>query len=542
MNSTPVTSGSQTPPATILKEASRRRTFAIISHPDAGKSTTTEALALHASAIGRAGAVHGKEGRGGVVSDWLDMEKERGISITSAALQFTVGDVQVNMLDTPGHADFSEDTYRVLSAVDCAVMLVDAAKGLEPQTLKLFEVCRARRTPVITFINKWDRPAREPLELMDEINTRLELPTTAVTWPVGEGGDFRGVVDHRTGNMIEFERSAGGATIAGENILTPAEALAKHGDVWTQALEEQELMEAEFEGDPWESFWRGDSSPVLFGAAVHNLGVSHLLQTLVEHAPPPAPWPENDGSHRPLESPFSGFVFKVQAGMDTAHRDRLAFVRICSGKFERGMQMQHGTTHRSFVSKYAQSVFGRERHTVEEAYPGDIVGLVNATNLRVGDTLYQEVAPDFPPLPRFAPEHFAVVYVKDSSKSKQFRKGISQLDEEGVVQVCTSDLRGSASPVLAAVGPMQFEVVQNRMEHEFNAPIAIDHLPYTIARRPLPEAVETIKRAHGAEVLTRSDGTDIAVFVNQWRMGTIAGDLPSGSLLPLFGEETILLE
>ncbi|GMA38950.1 peptide chain release factor 3 [Mobilicoccus caccae] len=525
-------------PARVKQEAARRRTFAIISHPDAGKSTLTEALALHAAAIVRAGAVHGKHGRQGVTSDWLEMERARGISITSSALQFTVGDVHINMLDTPGHADFSEDTYRVLAAVDCAVMLLDAAKGLEPQTLKLFEVCRARRIPVITFVNKWDRPGLEPLALLDEIHARLGLETVPVTWPVGVAGDFRGVVDRRTGGMVEYERTPGGVTLAREQDLSPEEAVARHGEDWVRAREEHELLALTAEEDR-DAFLRGESTPVLFGAAVLNMGVGALLDLLVDTAPAPAPWPLIDGGARELDAPFSGFVFKVQAGMDTAHRDRLAFVRVCSGRFERGMPLVHAATGRPFVSKYAQSVFGRERHTVDEAYPGDIVGLVNAAALRVGDTLYDGPPVTFPPVPRFSPEHFRVARVADAGRSKQFRRGITQLDEEGVVQVCHSDARGSASPVLAAVGPMQFEVVSHRMASEFNAPIRLEALPYEIARRPVPEVVGDVTRAIGAEVLERTDGTLMAVFRDKWRLATIERDLPPGSLRPLFGEEHV---
>ncbi|WP_051992255.1 peptide chain release factor 3 [Mobilicoccus pelagius] len=537
-NDSTTSTGGAGRPARVLEEASRRRTFAIISHPDAGKSTTTEALALHAAAIGRAGAVHGKGDRKGVTSDWLDMEKERGISITSSALQFRVGDVRINMLDTPGHADFSEDTYRVLSAVDCAVMLIDAAKGLEPQTLKLFEVCRARRIPIITFVNKWDRPALEPLAILDEIDTRLGLATVPVTWPVGPGGEFHGVVDRRTGRMIEYARAAGGATLAQEHDLSPEGALDRFGEDWVRAEEEHELVEP-WDEDAHEAFLRGETSPVLFGAAVANMGVGALLDLLVEAAPSPAPWPLADGGERPLDAPFSGFVFKVQAGMDAAHRDRLAFVRVCSGRFERGMPLVHAASGRSFVSKYAQSVFGRDRRTVDEAFPGDIVGLVNAAALRVGDTLYDGPPALFPPVPRFSPEHFSIARVADAGRSKQFRKGIAQLDEEGVVQVCVSDRRGTASPVLAAVGPMQFEVVSDRMAHEFNAPIRLEPLPYSIARRPEPEIVDTINRTMGAEVLHRTDGTPVAVFRDQWRLSTVQGDLPAGSLKPLFGEESL---
>lgn len=517
--------------------ASRRRTFAVISHPDAGKSTLTEALALHAQAIAQAGAVHGKGARRGTVSDWLEMEQARGISITSAVLQLTVDDVVLNLLDTPGHADFSEDTYRVLSAVDCAVMLLDAAKGLEPQTLKLFEACRVRRTPVITVINKWDRPGQEPLALLDEIQQRLGVTPTPLNWPVGIAGDFRGVVDAATGGMTQFTRTPGGATVAGREELDAGEAARRHGQDWHAATEELELLTASGQVHDQEEFLAARTTPVLFTAAVINFGVAELLEAVTRLAPPPGPWSDVQGVAQPVDGPLSGFVFKVQTGMDRSHRDRIAFMRVCSGRFERGMVLTHAGTGRPFQTKYAQSVFGRERETIDEAYPGDVVGLVNAHALHVGDTLHEGRAVHYPPLPRFAPEHFAVVRARETGRSKQFRRGIEMLDQEGVVQVLVSDRRGAQAPVLAAVGPMQFEVATHRLEHEFGAQAVLEPLGYGIARRTTPNAMPVVDGKHGAEVLRRTDGTLVALFTDRWRMGTVESELPRGSLLPMFGAD-----
>nr|BFF22667.1 peptide chain release factor 3 [Glycomyces mayteni] len=452
----------------ISAEAARRRTFAVISHPDAGKSTITEALALHGRAISTAGAVHGKGDRKGVVSDWMSMEQDRGISITSAALQFEYRGCVVNLLDTPGHADFSEDTYRVLTAVDAAVMLLDAAKGLEPQTLKLFEVCRARRIPVITFVNKWDRPAKDALELIEEIETRIGIKPTPVTWPVGVGGEFRGVIERigfgpwrdgrrETGpqvpGMVRYERSPGGERSAIAEQLGAEEAAAQFGAEYERAQEESELLsevEADFDQKTFEA---GQTTPTLFGAALVHFGVGQLLDLLVDIAPSPFSREDAKGEPRELETGFSGFVFKSQANMNASHRDQLAFIRVCSGRFERGMQVTQAQGGRTMSTKYAQTLFGSARDTVDEAWPGDIVGLVNATGLSVGDTIYQGKAVEYPPLPAFAPEHFGALQMHDTSKAKRFRRGIAQLDAEGVVQVLYSERRGEATPVLAAVGP-----------------------------------------------------------------------------------------
>jgi len=533
----------------IAAEAARRRTFAVISHPDAGKSTITEALALYGRAISSAGAVHGKGDRKGVVSDWMSMEQDRGISITSAALQFEYRGCVVNLLDTPGHADFSEDTYRVLTAVDAAVMLLDAAKGLEPQTLKLFEVCRARRIPVITFVNKWDRPAKDALELIEEIETRIGIKPTPVTWPVGVGGEFRGVIERvgfgeevqgrraagpQVPGMVRYERSPGGQQLATAEFLDEASAIAQFGPDYERAQEESELLsEVEADFDP-KTFESGQTTPTLFGAALVHFGVGQLLDLLVDIAPSPFAREDAAGEPRELEAGFSGFVFKSQANMNASHRDQLAFIRVCSGRFERGMQVTQAQGKRTMSTKYAQTLFGSARDTVDEAWPGDIVGLVNATGLSVGDTIYAGRAVEYPPLPAFAPEHFGALQMHDTSKAKRFRRGIAQLDAEGVVQVLYSERRGEATPVLAAVGPLQFEVTVARLQAEFDVPATIDHLPFQLARLTDAEGAQRLRTAPGVEVFTRPrDGAHLVALPNKYRIQTIVNDYPGLVLEPL---------
>jgi peptide chain release factor 3 len=413
----------------------------------------------------------------------MELEQKRGISITSAVLQFPYGDDVLNLLDTPGHRDFSEDTYRVLAAVDAAVMVLDAAKGIEAQTLKLFEVCRARNVPLLTFLNKWDRPGRDGLELLDEIESRLDLQPVPVTWPVGWAGDFRGLVDRRTGRFVRYGRTAHGAAEASEDVLDAAAAEAAEGDAWRAAADEVALLD-EVAGtvDP-DLFLAGEQSPVFVGSALTNFGVRLLLDGIVDLAPPPAARLDADGAARKLDDPFSAFVFKVQANMDPAHRDRVAFVRVCSGRFERGMVVTHEPTGRPFATKYAHSVFGQERDTLDEAYPGDIVALVNATDVRVGDTLYVDAPVAFPPAARVRPRALRVGPGPRHGRFKQFRKGIAQLDEEGVVQVLRDADLGDQAPLLAAVGPMQLEVASWRLEHEFGAATELTPTAYTVARR-----------------------------------------------------------
>lgn len=519
------------------EEAARRRTFAVISHPDAGKSTLTEALALHAHAIQSAGAVHGKGSRRGVASDWMEMEQARGISVTSAVMQFEHRGQVLNLLDTPGHSDFSEDTYRVLAAVDCAIMLIDAAKGLEEQTRKLFDVCRHRGVPVITFVNKWDRPGLEALELLDEIEREFRLKPTPVTWPVGIAGDLRGLVDVREpGRMLRYTRTPGGSKEALEKVVDAGRAADEEGEDWVRSVEELALLVETGGEHERETFEAGVTTPVFFGAALSNIGVRLLLDAVVDLAPPPAPRPLEGGGVRPVEAPFSGLVFKVQANMDRAHRDRIAFMRVCSGVFERGMTVTRAATGKPFATKYAHSVFGQDRTSVELAYPGDVVGLVNAASLRVGDTLYAEKPAVFPPMPTFAPEHFAVVRPADIGRTKQFRRGIAQLDEEGVVQVLVSDRRGEQAPVLAAVGPMQFDVVQHRMENEFGAAVRLEPLGYSLARATDKAGAEALNRSrlvHGEAMVRIRDGVHLGLFPNRWHTSSFEREFPDAPLEPL---------
>ncbi|WP_027018857.1 peptide chain release factor 3 [Corynebacterium sputi] len=543
--------------SSIASEADRRRTFAVIAHPDAGKSTLTEALALHAQVITEAGAVHGKAGRKATVSDWMDMEKDRGISIASSALQFEYqpenhsGEpYMINLVDTPGHADFSEDTYRVLTAVDAAVMLVDGAKGLEPQTLKLFRVCKSNGIPIVTVINKWDRPGKAPLELMDEIVAEIGLQPTPLFWPVGEAGDFRGLMrrgeDGEPVEFIRFERTAGGSTIAEESHLTPDEAAAEQGVTWEAAAEESELLSADAADHDQEMYLAGETSPVIFASAMLNWGVHQILDTLCDLAPAPGPRLSDpkavaastsamDEVREPTDD-FSGVVFKVQAGMDSNHRDKLAFLRIVSGEFERGMQVTHAQSGRGFSTKHALTVFGRTRSTVTEAFPGDIVGLVNAGSLAPGDTIYSGRKVQFTPMPSFAPEHFRTLRAKSLGKYKQFRKAVDQLDAEGVVQVLRNDARGDAAPVLAAVGPMQFEVMQARMQVEYNVETLLEPVPYSIARRTDEATVPELSRQRGVEIFTRTDGAIIALFGDKWKLSFIEKEHPEFTLETLVAD------
>ncbi|MEZ5137603.1 MAG: peptide chain release factor 3 [Acidimicrobiales bacterium] len=519
---------------TPAAEAARRRTFAIISHPDAGKTTLTEKFLLYGGALTTgAGAVKARGDRRSATSDWMEMEQQRGISITSTVLQFPYRDRVVNLLDTPGHRDFSEDTYRVLAAADAAVMVLDAAKGIEPQTLKLFEVCKARQMPLITFINKWDRPGRDALELLDEIEAKIGVTAAPVTWPVGIAGDFRGVLDRRTGEFVRFTRTARGATEAPEEVVEGDRALAEEGDAYATALEEGELLETMGLDHDEELFLGGELSPTFFGSALTNFGVRLLLDSVIDLAPAPTARPDEHDEPRNLDDPFSGFVFKVQANMDKAHRDRIAFVRVCSGRFERGMVVTHEPTGKPFATKYAHTVNGADRETLEEAYPGDVVGLVNATDVRVGDTLWLDERVAFPRIPSFAPEHFSVVRVRDTSKFKQFRKGVAQLDEEGVVQVLRDPDLGDQAPVLAAVGPMQFEVAVHRLETEFGAPVELSPTSYTVARRTDAASASALRAMRGVDVLGRSDGTLIAVFESVYWLDRLAADQPELVLEPL---------
>ena len=512
-----------------IVEAARRRTFAIISHPDAGKTTLTEKFLLYGGALsGEAGAVKARSDRRSATSDWMALEQQRGISITSTVLQFPYRDHVVNLLDTPGHRDFSEDTYRVLTAADGAIMVLDAAKGIEPQTLKLFEVCRDRGLPLLTFLNKWDRPGKEALELLDEIQDQIGLTPTPVTWPVGYAGDFRGVIDRRDGSYTRYTRVARGSKMAPEEVIDPDRAAEEEGAAWQATQDELELLE--HQSLDMASFLAGETTPTFVGSAITNFGVGKLLDAVIDLFPAPSPRASAGGEARPLDAPFSGFVFKVQANMDPSHRDRIAFLRVCSGRFERGMVVTHARTGKPFATKYAHQVFGQERETVEEAFPGDVVGLVNATDVRVGDTLYESQPVEFPPIPTFAPEHFSIARVRDTGRFKQFRKGIAQLDEEGVVQLLRDRDLGDQAPVLAAVGPMQFDVALWRLEHEFGAPTELSPTSYRVARRTDEESRAQLRAMRGVDVLDRSDGALIALFESSYWLDRLIGEEPDLTL------------
>jgi peptide chain release factor 3 len=518
---------------TPVQEAARRRTFAIISHPDAGKTTLTEKFLLYAGALVEAGSVKGKGGQRAATSDWMELEQKRGISITSAVMQFEYRGCEINLLDTPGHRDFSEDTYRVLAAVDAVVMVLDSAKGIEPQTLKLFEVCRARNLPVITFLNKFDRPVLDPLELLDEIESKIRLRPTPVTWPVGDAGDFRGVIDRQRNVFVRFTRTARGSTIAPEEEMTFDEAAAQEGTLWQKAIDGVGLLDAVGADLDMESFLAGESTPLFVGSALTDFGIRALLDAIVDLIPAAPPRLDVNGDPRPLDAPCSAFVFKVQANMDRSHRDRIAFVRICSGKFERGMSMTVSRTGRPFATKYASSVFGAERSTVDEAFPGDVVGLVNANGLQLGDTLYEAEPVTFPGIPRFAPELFTNARPRDTSKIKQFRRGIEVLEEEGVVQVLRDPSMGDAALVLAAVGQLQFEVFAHRLDSEFNAPVELTGSPYQAIRGTDEESAERLRQISGIRILNRADGSMVALFENIYRLQRLLTDEPKLTLTSL---------
>ena len=507
----------------LSREAARRRTFAIISHPDAGKTTLTEKFLLYSGAIREAGAVQSRKAERAATSDWLEMEKKRGISVSSTVLRFEHDGHVFNLLDTPGHKDFSEDTYRVLSGVDAAVMVLDAAGGVEPQTEKLFAVCRQRGTPVITFVNKMDRPSPEPLAILDDIEAKLELTAHPVTWPVKPHGRFEGVVDRRDATFHRFATTAHGAT-RGEEQATVWERGGEHID--TDTADELELLDEIGADVDRDAFLTGEATPVFFGSALSNFGVRLLLDAVAGLAPPPGPREDVDGEPRPVESPFSGLVFKVQANLDPRHRDQLAFLRVCSGVFERGTTLVCERTGKKIAAKYAHQVFGRERETVEEAYPGDVVGLVNVSDLRAGDTLYVDDPVRFPPIPTFTPEHFMEARPADRSKIKQFRRGIEQLDEEGVIQVLRHPDLGDQAPLLAAVGRLQFDVAEWRMEHEFGSPLRLEPVGWDTARGTDEQSAAALADMRDVSVYHRSSGTPLALFRSRFVAERIERDHP----------------
>ncbi|HYI18069.1 MAG TPA: peptide chain release factor 3 [Solirubrobacteraceae bacterium] len=514
----------------IADEAARRRTFAIISHPDAGKTTLTEKLLLYGGAVAEAGAVKARAGRREVTSDWMELERRRGISVTSTALRFEHDGHVLNLLDTPGHRDFSEDTLRVLVAADAAVMLLDAARGVEAQTLRLFQVARARRVPLLTFVNKYDRPGMEPLAMLDHLQEELGVTGVPLTWPVGRPGDFRGVLDARTGAFHRFRRTARGATVAVEEVLD--RAAAGEGDAELVATAAEELALAQDVAGPLDDarLAAGDITPVLFGSALSTFGVEHLLGALHAHAAAPSPRLDDRGEPRPLEAPFSGLVFKVQANMDPRHRDRLAFLRVCSGTFERGMSAVNARTGRPMTLAHAHEVFGRERSVVDAAFPGDIVGIVNAAGVVVGDTLSSAGDVAFPPIPTLPPEHFVYAHNRQPSRSKQFRRGLVELDQEGVVHLLQIVGDQAPVPVLGAVGPLQLDVAVERLRTEFGADVRLEPAPWTLARRTDEAGAAALSGRQTRAALRRRDGTLLAAFANRTALEFFQREHPGARL------------
>jgi peptide chain release factor 3 len=516
--------------AALAEAVGRRRNFAIISHPDAGKTTLTEKLLLFSGAIQQAGAVKAKGEQRKVTSDWMEIEKQRGISITSTVLQFDYAGSTINLLDTPGHQDFSEDTYRTLAAADNAVMLEDAAKGLEPQTRKLFEVCRLRRVPIFTFINKMDRPGREPLELIDEIESELGLTCWPVNWPIGSGDRFRGVIDRRSQQLILFQRAERGRQ-SEEQVLSVAEARASgavEAELLDQALEELELLDGAGADLDLELVHAGELSPVFFGSAMTNFGVRPFLDAFLELAQKPIGRSSSDGPVDPLSPGFSGFVFKLQANMDPRHRDRVAFVRVCSGKFEKDMTVQHARTGRSIRLSRPQKLFGQDREVVEDAYPGDVIGLNNPGMFAIGDTLYVGPKVEYEGIPCFSPEIFAWLRNPNPSAFKSFRKGVNELREEGAVQVLYDTDPSKRDPILAAVGQLQLEVVQYRLENEYGVPTRLEPIGFCVARWVVGgwPALDAVGRLFNCKTVRDAWDRPVLLFKNLWNLNQLLEDHP----------------
>jgi peptide chain release factor 3 len=484
-----------------MHEIRRRRTFAIISHPDAGKTTLTEKLLLYGGVIQLAGAVKAKRGRASAVSDWMEMERERGISITTSVLQFPYRGFQLNLLDTPGHADFSEDTYRTLHAVDGAVMLLDSAKGVEAQTRKLFRVCRQRAIPIFTFVNKLDRPGRDPFELVGEVESVLGIGVFPVTWPVFRDGTFRGVYHRlaRRAYLFEAGHAVSSAGVGAERppvevtgLDDPAlrEELGEAG--YERLRHDAELLEAAGDGFHADRFLSGELSPMFFGSAINNFGLEAFLETFCELMPPPRARASDAGPIAPTQDEFSGFVFKIQANMDKAHRDRVAFVRICSGRMSRGMKVHHVRTGKDVRLANPTQFLARERTVVDDGFAGDVVGVHDPGTFEIGDTLTGGSRFTFEPIPSFAPEHFARLALVDPLRRKQFARGIEQLAQEGTVQLYRPPAGRAGDLVLGALGQLQFEVVKYRLESEYGVEVRLEAVPYQLAR--------WVTRADGAPV------------------------------------------
>ena len=515
---------------TLVREVARRRTFAIISHPDAGKTTLTEKLLLYSGAIELAGAVRGRKTRRHATSDWMEMEQQRGISISAAALEFEMDGHHVTLLDTPGHQDFSEDTYRTLLAVDSVVMVIDAAKGIEAQTLKLFEVCRTRRIPVLTFVNKLDQPSRDPFELMDEIERVLGVSAAPMNWPLGDGSDFRGVYDLVQRGLLLYERQRGGQRTAPVAVTHPGDPLVAE---MVGPRRQQELIDAVemiagagTRFDPVE-YLDEKQTPVFFGSALHDFGVEPFLEALLSLAPSPRARMSDRGLVEPTDPSLSGFVFKIQANMNPRHRDRVAFFRICSGRLTKDMLVEHERLGTPLRLSRVYRFFGRDRETVPEAYSGDVVGLVNPGQLAIGDTLYAGTRVRFPPIPMFPPERFGTLRPADG-RQKKFDEAVHQLAEEGLLQLFVPRT-GPRHPIVGVVGALQFDVIEARMASEYGIPCRVEPLAYVAARWPVAthnhDGPLKLPFSGVVPVLDRHN-REALLFASEWALGYCAEENP----------------
>ena len=530
--------------ASIEQEILRRRTFAIISHPDAGKTTLTEKFLLYGGAVQLAGSVTARKDQRATTSDWMELERKRGISISSTVLQFDYRDCVVNLLDTPGHKDFSEDTYRVLTAVDAAVMVIDAGKGIQAQTRKLFEVCRQRGIPIFTFMNKLDRPARDPLDLLDELESVLGIAAYPVNWPLGNGQEFRGVFNRQTKQVNFFERVVGGAYRAPVSVHGLSDPIVREKmapDVYAKVVEELNMLEGAGAEFNHAAILGGKLTPVFFGSAVNNFGVQLLLDAYLDLAPAPQARTVGERVIDPVRDGFSGFIFKIQANMDPRHRDRLAFVRVCSGKFERDMAVIHTRTGRKLRLSSSHKLFGRERETVDEAYPGDVVGLVGHSDFHIGDTLAEDASIVYEEIPRFTPECFAWLQSPSTAQFKRFREGLEQLLQEGVVQSFQIKDSTQRVPLLGAVGPLQFEVVQFRMQTEYGAESRLEHGPWKVIRWAQTESgaeLEATLLPTGAKLAYDVANQPVILFTEQWACDFFAERHPKIKLSALPFEDS----
>ena len=504
----------------LIAEVARRRTFAIISHPDAGKTTLTEKLLLYGGAVHLAGSVKHRRDARHATSDWMALERERGISITTSVMQFPYRGYELNLLDTPGHNDFSEDTYRTLAAADCAIMLLDNAKGVEPQTIKLFEVCRMRRIPIVTFINKMDRDGRDPLDLLDEIERVLGIPASPASWPIGSGAGFHGVYDRRTQRVLLFdhaERAAHKAAMQVSSLGDPAFRAVIGDRAHDQLADALALLHGAGTGFDNEAFQRGELTPVFFGSALSNFGVEPFLDQFIALAPPPRARATADGPVSPDAPAFSGFVFKIQANMDPLHRDRVAFVRVCSGRFVRGMEVTHGRTGKRLALKRSLQFRAQERTVIEEAFAGDIIGVWDPGLLRIGDSLSEVGSIQFAGIPRFSPEHFVRLVLTEPRKRKQLKKGLDQLSEEGAVQVFFHRARLERDPILGAVGRLQFDVIQSRLKSEYDVDVRFEPQPSQHARWVDGTFDPAALERHGAVLcLLDVEGRPLLLFKNDF--------------------------